>query len=128
MTKPPRFDHQSFPRSPSSESSAQTITPRLILFRHSWTMDISQSGGSNKRPAESQAIPQTGAESSVPPESTHVAARPFKRPRLKLACQICRDRKIRCDGARPVCDSCSRKKYSAAQCIYPSQEVEEAQR
>ncbi|CZR67077.1 uncharacterized protein PAC_16976 [Phialocephala subalpina] len=55
------------------------------------------------------------------------SSRPFKRPRLKLACQICRDRKIRCDGARPVCDSCSRKKYISSQCVYPGHEVEQAE-
>ncbi|KAM0562394.1 hypothetical protein ACHAPJ_002084 [Fusarium lateritium] len=41
-----------------------------------------------------------------------------------LACRQCRDRKIRCDGARPVCDSCSRRGLCADQCVYPEIEHE----
>jgi hypothetical protein len=41
-----------------------------------------------------------------------------KRPRIRLACQECRDRKIRCDGARPTCHSCVRKKLGPERCIY----------
>ncbi|PVH73269.1 hypothetical protein DL98DRAFT_469453 [Cadophora sp. DSE1049] len=87
-------------------------------------MDISQPSSSIQQPSGEQPARSTSVK---PPESTPAAARPFKRPRLKLACQICRDRKIRCDGARPVCDSCSRKRYSAVQCIYPGHEVEQTE-
>lgn len=50
--------------------------------------------------------------------------RPAKRTKIRLACQECRDRKIRCDGARP-CNSCTRKKLRPELCIYsePSAEV-----
>lgn len=41
-----------------------------------------------------------------------------------LACRECRDRKIRCDGARPVCDSCNRRGLGAGQCVYPEVEHE----
>ncbi|XEV05431.1 hypothetical protein FSHL1_010718 [Fusarium sambucinum] len=50
------------------------------------------------------------------------SARPGKA--RSLACRQCRDRKIRCDGARPVCDSCSRRGLCAEQCIYPEIEHE----
>ncbi|KAF4490308.1 Transcriptional activator acu-15 [Fusarium agapanthi] len=49
-------------------------------------------------------------------------ARPGKA--RSLACRQCRDRKIRCDGARPVCDSCSRRGLCAEQCVYPEIEHE----
>lgn len=41
-----------------------------------------------------------------------------KRPKIRLACQECRDRKIRCDGGRPLCGSCSRKKLGTGGCVY----------
>lgn len=41
-----------------------------------------------------------------------------KRPKIRLACQECRDRKIRCDGGRPLCGSCSRKKLGLSECVY----------
>ncbi|KAL3593708.1 hypothetical protein FPOAC2_08009 [Fusarium poae] len=50
------------------------------------------------------------------------SARPGKA--RSLACRQCRDRKIRCDGARPVCDSCSRRGLCAEQCVYPEIEHE----
>ncbi|KAH7102535.1 hypothetical protein BKA62DRAFT_699807 [Auriculariales sp. MPI-PUGE-AT-0066] len=33
----------------------------------------------------------------------------------KIACHFCRLRKLRCDGARPICNNCSRRK---CQCNY----------
>ncbi|KAL4780392.1 fungal-specific transcription factor domain-containing protein [Aspergillus varians] len=43
--------------------------------------------------------------------------RPIKRRRrAQLACQECRDRKIRCSGTTPVCDSCLR---NHRRCDYP---------
>ncbi|KAJ4377691.1 hypothetical protein N0V83_000520 [Neocucurbitaria cava] len=50
--------------------------------------------------------------------------RPAKRTKIRLACQECRDRKIRCDGGKP-CNSCMRKKLRPEQCIYsePSAEI-----
>ncbi|KAH6890621.1 fungal-specific transcription factor domain-containing protein [Thelonectria olida] len=41
-----------------------------------------------------------------------------------LACRECRDRKIRCDGGRPTCDSCRRRGLGAQQCVYPEIEHE----
>lgn len=47
--------------------------------------------------------------------------RPIKRRRrAQLACQECRDKKIRCDGAKPVCDSCLRKGNDPGRCVYPT--------
>lgn len=41
-----------------------------------------------------------------------------KRPKIRLACQECRDRKIRCDGGRPTCGSCIRKRLTPDRCVY----------
>ncbi|KXJ88644.1 FAD dependent oxidoreductase-domain-containing protein [Microdochium bolleyi] len=47
-----------------------------------------------------------------------------KRIKIRLACQECRDRKIRCDGARPICHSCSRKKLGLERCVYLAADTE----
>ncbi|KXJ87225.1 fungal-specific transcription factor domain-domain-containing protein [Microdochium bolleyi] len=44
--------------------------------------------------------------------------RPMKRRKVRLACRPCRDKKIRCDGGRPVCHACVRKKLDPAACVY----------
>ncbi|PHH93278.1 hypothetical protein CDD83_8789 [Cordyceps sp. RAO-2017] len=43
-----------------------------------------------------------------------------RRPRAKipLACQPCRNRKSRCDGARPMCTRCQRRGLAREECVY----------
>jgi Fungal Zn(2)-Cys(6) binuclear cluster domain len=40
-----------------------------------------------------------------------------KRRRITLACNACRDRKVRCDGRRPICSRCAKKRIES-ECIY----------
>ncbi|KAF5232763.1 hypothetical protein FAUST_8550 [Fusarium austroamericanum] len=64
----------------------------------------------------------TGSSATPTATRRQASARPGKA--RSLACRQCRDRKIRCDGARPVCDSCSRRGLCAEQCVYPEIEHE----
>lgn len=48
--------------------------------------------------------------------------RPNTRRKLQIACTQCRDRKTRCDGARPVCSTCDRRGKAAA-CTYEQDEL-----
>ncbi|KAL4801266.1 fungal-specific transcription factor domain-containing protein [Aspergillus unguis] len=41
-----------------------------------------------------------------------------KRRRVPLACSACRERKVRCDGARPVCGACARRGVAEEPCEY----------
>ncbi|PYI10108.1 hypothetical protein BO78DRAFT_232765 [Aspergillus sclerotiicarbonarius CBS 121057] len=41
-----------------------------------------------------------------------------KRRRVALACKTCRERKVRCDAARPVCGACRKRDVSSEQCEY----------
>jgi hypothetical protein len=66
--------------------------------------------------------------------------KPRKRPRLTLACEECRVRKIRCDGERPsidpkpcsskesndlvVCHACVSRHGTSANCLYQNQRNE----
>ncbi|KAL2009964.1 hypothetical protein VTN00DRAFT_5771 [Thermoascus crustaceus] len=45
--------------------------------------------------------------------------RPPKRQKIALACEECRERKVRCDGARPVCGTCMRRHNGQELCKYP---------
>ncbi|KAH7159812.1 fungal-specific transcription factor domain-containing protein [Dactylonectria estremocensis] len=67
--------------------------------------------------ASSSASPSPSAASSSRRSGRACKAR-------SLACRECRDRKIRCDGGRPACDSCCRRGLSAGQCVYPEIEHE----
>ncbi|PSR78258.1 fungal-specific transcription factor domain-domain-containing protein, partial [Coniella lustricola] len=67
--------------------------------------------------AATAPAPETSAETATtattaasPPATPAAAALPLR------SCVVCRQRKIRCDRARP-CSSCSR---SACECVYPS--------
>uniref|UniRef100_A0A8H7K9X2 Zn(2)-C6 fungal-type domain-containing protein n=1 Tax=Bionectria ochroleuca TaxID=29856 RepID=A0A8H7K9X2_BIOOC len=53
------------------------------------------------------------------------STRPPKRRKIRIACQQCREKKTRCDGARPVCQACVRKKLGPENCVYldPSSEL-----
>ncbi|KAF9049535.1 hypothetical protein BDZ89DRAFT_1154415 [Hymenopellis radicata] len=42
------------------------------------------------------------------------------RARVYVACVQCRSRKIRCDGARPVCHNCSKRNTGTDECNYDS--------
>jgi hypothetical protein len=46
------------------------------------------------------------------------AVQPMKRKRVALACDICRERKIRCDGSKPLCGPCSKRGVPPTQCTY----------
>ncbi|PHH93301.1 hypothetical protein CDD83_8000 [Cordyceps sp. RAO-2017] len=50
---------------------------------------------------------------SPPPPPPHIP----KVKSVSVACELCRKRKIRCDGGRPACEPCRRKRNV---CVYPS--------
>ncbi|KAL4864279.1 fungal-specific transcription factor domain-containing protein [Aspergillus spectabilis] len=60
----------------------------------------------------SQSVPRRreGAEPENPPSP--------KRRRVPLACRNCRERKVRCDGRRPICGTCQRRGQSEDHCEY----------
>lgn len=46
------------------------------------------------------------------------AARYGKRRRVALACDNCRERKVRCDGKKPVCGPCEKRNDGLVDCGY----------
>lgn len=54
----------------------------------------------------------------IPTEDDTSLDRPAKRRRVALACTACRDRKVRCDGGKPVCRPCAKRADSSLPCVY----------
>ncbi|TFK94583.1 hypothetical protein K466DRAFT_535614 [Polyporus arcularius HHB13444] len=85
-----------------------------------------------------QAGPSSSRSSSSAPPRTSKASRKRLRPKLDLApgqpptargnarirvfvaCYQCRARKIRCDGAKPICHNCQKRPSEAEECSYDS--------
>ncbi|KAJ6172659.1 hypothetical protein N7470_001726, partial [Penicillium chermesinum] len=40
------------------------------------------------------------------------------RRKIALACDSCREKKVRCDGVKPICGPCSRRSYKIDRCVY----------
>lgn len=53
---------------------------------------------------------------SAPPAEQR--GRPKKRKRVALACDLCRERKIRCDGVKPICKPCEKRGEPPLRCLY----------
>ncbi|SCU88495.1 LAMI_0D10308g1_1 [Lachancea mirantina] len=50
-------------------------------------------------------------------EAASVDSKALKQPK-KISCTPCRTRKIKCDGVKPICGSCSKKGLTPELCIY----------
>lgn len=51
-------------------------------------------------------------------EDVSATQRAVKRKRVALACSTCRERKVKCDGAKPVCTPCAKRGALASDCTY----------
>ncbi|KAH0848165.1 C6 transcription factor [Fonsecaea pedrosoi] len=49
-------------------------------------------------------------------ETTHGNERPAKRQKVAAACDQCREKKIKCDGRKPLCRPCERRHGATAHC------------
>ncbi|KAJ5084211.1 hypothetical protein NUU61_008790 [Penicillium alfredii] len=41
-----------------------------------------------------------------------------RRRKIALACEACREKKVRCDGQKPICGPCARRSYTIDRCVY----------
>ena len=55
---------------------------------------------------------------NMAPERRSERAGPRRRSKIPLACEPCRERKSRCDGAKPICSTCQRRSLPLHHCIY----------
>ncbi|KAJ5824499.1 hypothetical protein N7447_006839 [Penicillium robsamsonii] len=49
-----------------------------------------------------------------------------RRRKIALACESCREKKVRCDGIKPICGPCARRSYTVDQCVYKLDNVRSA--
>ena len=68
----------------------------------------------SQAPATSIEMVATDTSESV---AHHTADSQTKRRKIAIACEKCREKKRRCDGARPQCGSCA-KSVSGQHCVY----------
>ncbi|KPI37589.1 uncharacterized protein AB675_3935 [Cyphellophora attinorum] len=54
---------------------------------------------------------------TVPAQQAEQRYRP-KRRKIQIACELCRLRKSKCDGGRPKCGACVKRRDAATECVY----------
>ncbi|KAI0655607.1 hypothetical protein C8Q70DRAFT_423051 [Cubamyces menziesii] len=86
----------------------------------------------NISPNEDSSSSGSGSSSDTDgprPKKTRIALDPSQptltaqgqpRARVYVACHECRSRKVRCDGAQPICYNCHRRSPDATTCTYDS--------
>ncbi|KAF5665624.1 nitrate assimilation regulatory nirA [Fusarium denticulatum] len=86
-------------------------TPSISDASTSSAQETSQAGGPRRLlPA---ARPPPAESSTATPYQTAPLAR--KRAPIPVACEACRQKKVKCNGARPVCAQCRARK---SECVY----------
>ena len=80
--------------------SGSNTPPEEINFNDPPSNSNQENGGSVSPTDETASIPPTGGDQVPKPK--------------RIACIICRKRKLKCDGARPSCGTCSRLSHSCA--------------
>ncbi|KAL2817920.1 fungal-specific transcription factor domain-containing protein [Aspergillus cavernicola] len=63
----------------------------------------------------------------MPPKAIGDPKRRVRR-KVALACDSCREKKIRCDGNKPICGPCTRRSYRINQCVYDTETARSASR
>ncbi|KAL1953096.1 hypothetical protein VTO42DRAFT_3597 [Malbranchea cinnamomea] len=58
--------------------------------------------------------------------STAKRGRSTPRRKIALACERCREKKVRCDGQKPICGPCERRGYTIEGCIYKADNARSA--
>lgn len=87
--------------------------------RQSWTIRVPPLAPAPVTSNSTETI-TTSSTSSVksPSNQPSPSAPPTKRQKVSIACQECRTHKTKCDGARPICGSCRKKKPEETSCSY----------
>jgi hypothetical protein len=54
----------------------------------------------------------------MPQETVNQKPKQPRRHKIPLACGPCRERKSRCDGEKPICAACARRRLPIQRCVY----------
>ena len=61
------------------------------------------------------------AAAAVPSGDPATDRRPVKRVKVAVACDVCRAKKVKCDGLRPICSPCARRSDRGIPCEYSTE-------
>ncbi|KAI0832017.1 hypothetical protein BC628DRAFT_1336154 [Trametes gibbosa] len=114
-----QYQQQQFQQGSSSAVLAQ---PQAISLSHSESHDDygGSSPGSTHSYSETESIESGGRGKTKvaldPSQPLTVDGKP--RARVFVACDRCRIRKLRCDGAKPMCHFCQKVAHTGVECRY----------
>ncbi|KAJ3785251.1 hypothetical protein GGU10DRAFT_269626 [Lentinula aff. detonsa] len=89
-------------------------TPSTASFSHSWPQTVEQLPTVN--PPKKKFRRERPKIALAPDQPPTTQGKP--RARVYVACIQCRNRKIRCDGVKPICYNCARKSSGGSDCNY----------
>ncbi|KAI9927607.1 hypothetical protein MW887_003227 [Aspergillus wentii] len=61
----------------------------------------------------------------MPPRTSGIR-KPGSRRKIALACEPCREKKVRCDGKKPICGPCERRSYTIERCVFKAENARSA--
>ncbi|KAI0671084.1 hypothetical protein C8Q78DRAFT_1033916 [Trametes maxima] len=111
----------------SSADSSQSVTDsRTPSHGRESTRAPTETSSAEEDDRENDSESQSSASGRSQKKKTKIALDPAQPPTLEgnprarvfVACHDCRSRKIRCDGARPVCFNCRRRAPETEVCDY----------
>lgn len=74
--------------------------------------------GHTPAPSQARFRLSVGADPRMAPERRSERVDQRRRRKIPLACEPCRERKSRCDGAKPICSTCQRRSLPLHHCVY----------
>lgn len=89
--------------------------------RQSWTIQVPPLAPAPVTSNSTEAVATSSSSAKSPstqPSPSSTQPPPTKRQKVSIACQECRTHKTKCDGVRPICGSCRKKKPEETSCSY----------
>ncbi|KAL4812966.1 fungal-specific transcription factor domain-containing protein [Aspergillus spinulosporus] len=104
---------------------ARIIAPGTVSAARSRTQNMRK----RKRIPRRLRAPGISRYHRMPPKMAgNPKRRNSARRKVALACGSCREKKIRCDGSKPICGPCTRRSYRINQCVYNTDNARSASR
>lgn len=63
---------------------------------------------------------------AMSPNPVNQKSKEPRRRKIPLACEPCRERKSRCDGEKPICAACARRRLPIHRCVYTAENARSA--
>ncbi|KAF9071182.1 hypothetical protein BDP27DRAFT_1219488 [Rhodocollybia butyracea] len=110
-----RSDSQAI-STPLPKPKQSTQTPVAASTSDSWTPAVNETSIQPVDPPKKKTRREKPKIALAPDQPPTTQGKP--RARVYVACLQCRTRKIRCDGAKPICHNCGRRSGGGSDCNY----------